>query len=297
MLSRSLVARRPETLPATAPVGKMPAVIIEGIKDLMVSFASQAQGDGDTLRLLRVYGVAVTQFHPTVVAHALNWLKFHNPRNPFRPWPQDVFEQCQKTSAEWGRHVVDYFTYSYEWQGWPSYLGSPPLQKDCLLPDVWVKDHITRYLESYLESRDQRLRLLSHARLRSIPRECFLPGQFERASAAIDEREREAIVTAEREAKAASRQAYLASLDPELREWVREVLQFNSRGDETRLTEKQVIEFACERWAESNARKSYGSPIRWSCAPDSVRNELIAAARRSIDEQLGRSTELHGGAG
>jgi hypothetical protein len=102
MLGRSLIARQSaETLPVAASVGKVPAVIVEGIMDLVVSFASQAQTDDDTRRALRIYREAVGEFDVAVAAHALSWLKFHNPRNPYRPTDGSVrFELSRPVQGE-----------------------------------------------------------------------------------------------------------------------------------------------------------------------------------------------------
>ena len=61
----------------------------------------------------------------------------------------------------------------------------------------------------------ERLLKLSRRRLELIPKECFMPGQFEDALAAI----------APREAEAQRMQEYLASMDPELRQARADVLQ------------------------------------------------------------------------
>lgn len=72
--------------------------IKRGIGDLLIAFpaGSPAVQSEDRLRLLQIYAEACREFDEGVAEEALKHLKFHNPRNPFAPTPQDVREACQK---------------------------------------------------------------------------------------------------------------------------------------------------------------------------------------------------------
>src|SRR5204863_9812650 len=97
MLGRSLVTRQaaevippqPRALAVVNP-GSVPKSISEGILGLMTVFAAKDEADADKKRLMRVYVEAIEGFDESVVAATLRYLKFHNPRNPWRPTPQDV---------------------------------------------------------------------------------------------------------------------------------------------------------------------------------------------------------------
>src|SRR5215472_1962763 len=114
MLSRALVTRdhAAEIIPhqqrglAIVRAGSVPKAVSEGILDVMSAFAAKDEADSDKMRLMRVYVEAVEGFDESVVTAALRYLKFHNPRNPWRPTPQDVYERCKSTVATWKRKVI-----------------------------------------------------------------------------------------------------------------------------------------------------------------------------------------------
>ncbi len=204
---RSLVpfkSRRTEVTPAAI---NLPPAVKEGLKDLLVCFASQPQGDDDKVRLARNYGEAVSGFDPVVAAEAIGRLKLHNPRNPFRPSPQDVYECCCLIMKTWQDSVVSHFIRGVPWADrsdrmdfvfigqergrgmrgtrWVPLGSSPPLSDGCIIPDALVLDFLSDYLsgvaaDSLAESGAERLD--------AIPTECFLPGQREKVNAAIAER-------------------------------------------------------------------------------------------------------------
>jgi hypothetical protein len=75
----------------------LPKPIVTGVKDVLIAFPAGVVGAAeDKVRLLQIYAEAVDGSHEAVAAFALRHLKFHNPRNPFPPTPQDVRELCEK---------------------------------------------------------------------------------------------------------------------------------------------------------------------------------------------------------
>ena len=228
MLGRALVPRKDAT-PATrastaiASIGgpSVPVQLTNGIRDLMISFANQSQGDADARRLLEIYVKATTHVHEAVAIEAVKTLLFDNPRNPYRPSPQDVYERSSKTDRKWFNLARDYFLAGLKAEVLAKW-GSAPLTDGCRVPDDLVKKYLAQYLERERHI-DEELGRLSRDWLAKIPDECFADGQKARALAEVDRRER---MQAEREAK----EKYLEFLDPILRQEREEVLRRNSRG-------------------------------------------------------------------
>jgi hypothetical protein len=197
MLGRALVSRK-ETAPQSARNAPAAAIatpsvpaLVSGIRDLLISFASQAQGDTDARRLLEIYVEATKHVHRVVAEEAVQSLRFDNPRNPYRPSPQDVYERCKKIDRDWCEQTWRYFLKGHPW---PSDWRAPPLTQGCRLPDVLVKRYLARRLEllnwevAHTGCPDQ-LAQLSANQLAKIPEDCFAEGQKARATAAIGERE------------------------------------------------------------------------------------------------------------
>src|SRR4029077_6460740 len=86
---------------AGGPIEALPATIKAGLKDLMVAFSGPTPEGDDRLTLVRIYADAASRFCPAIAEVAIERLRFHNPRNPFRPTPQDLFEHCEKTQKAW----------------------------------------------------------------------------------------------------------------------------------------------------------------------------------------------------
>ena len=146
-MANALVAHQ-GAITATKAVA-LPAAISSGILDLWVSFVSQGQDPDDKKRALRVYGEAVAGFDPAIAEFAINWLKLHNPRNPYRPTAQDVHEHCRRLERSW-RNAVEKFLKGEPWrcitQGMGMnlieaavYDGPLPLQPGCMIPDRLAK--------------------------------------------------------------------------------------------------------------------------------------------------------------
>ena len=67
----------------------------------MVGFAAPSREDEDAKRLIRLLIEAVADFHELVATEAVHGLRFNNPRNPYRPSPQDVHERCRAIDGKW----------------------------------------------------------------------------------------------------------------------------------------------------------------------------------------------------
>jgi hypothetical protein len=103
----------------------------------------------------------------------------------------------------------------------------------------WVKGYLSSWLERCATSQMENLEYLDRRQIDRIPHECFPDGLRAKLIARIEIREAE---RAERQRM----EDYLGSMDPELREHRSEVIQWNSRGGETKLSEEEIIELAKE---------------------------------------------------
>src|SRR5690349_20018765 len=116
MLGPALVPKK-EAVPATrtgtaiAAIGpsSVPVQVTNAIRDLMVSFASQVQDTADSRRLFEIFVEATKHVHRAVAEEAVKSLLFDNPRNPYRPSPQDVYERCNKINSRWAGTVRNYY--------------------------------------------------------------------------------------------------------------------------------------------------------------------------------------------
>jgi hypothetical protein len=174
------------------PIVALPASIASGMKDLMIAFAAPNRDDADTLRLLQIYAKAISQFDVAVAESALSHLQFHNPRNPFRPTPQDVFEACEATRDRWSIALQLYFLGDDDWK---SDLGSAPLTPGCIIPDELVtatlkaKLHAVHAMRAFRDDEIIILRNMCRSRIIKIPEQCFAEGQREELMRAIAIRE------------------------------------------------------------------------------------------------------------
>ena len=135
-----LVPTRGSTALAVQPSGILSATapVLEGIKDLMVGFAAPSREDEDTKRLIRLFVEAVAGFHELIAIEAVHELRFNNPRNPYRPSPQDVYERCKRIEKELRTKITDYFI-GWSDAGWPAKWGGAPLTIDCHIPDALIE--------------------------------------------------------------------------------------------------------------------------------------------------------------
>lgn len=223
MSGKELITTSPHaTLPAQISSGNLPAPIKAGIMDLLTAFGGVTHEDADKVRLMRLYGEAIGGMNGAAANYAICWLKFHNPRNPFRPTPQDVYETVERVERTWRERVIGHFTSTQDkrYTEWGTYTlpmpgnkdfdwGPPPLTTGCHVPDSFVENTLREWLDAG-SCRVPSLVALGRERLMRIPPQCFCGDQKEQALATIREIE-------ERKAEAERLEAYLATLDPELR--------------------------------------------------------------------------------
>lgn len=232
-MSNDLVVSQPKfSMPAVVSSGNLPAPIKSGILDLLTAFAGAAQEDTDKVRLLRVYGEAVAGLNGYVADYAIRWLKLHNPRNPFRPTPQDVYETAAKVKQVWRSRVIRHFTETSTWGVDPYGLtsktpdfewGAKPLTQGSIIPSSLVREVMTEWL-SYGDARLPTLVKLGRERLAEIPAECFGAGQLDKVLAEIADRERKS-------EEAAKYNAYLETLSPDIRRHRQIALRHGLAGD------------------------------------------------------------------
>lgn len=175
-----------EILPAAIPGDAVPATVREGIKDLMIAFPAGPQQEfADKRRLAHLFCEACAGYSMFIVEQVLRYLRFHNPRNPFPPTPQDAFELCKKFEGEWTAVVVRYYFKGQRW-GYPSladYIskknarliepGGEPQTPECIIPREVVFALLGDY---YLTDPDQasaHIADLSDEHFARLPRKLF----------------------------------------------------------------------------------------------------------------------------
>lgn len=144
-------------LPAEATFGSLPEEIRESLLDLLAAYtAGPQQPSNDKKRLVQVYSRSMSEQPQIVVLQALRHLLFHNPRNPFPPSPQDVFEICKKFGNACRAGIIQYYFSGEKW-GLHSFdyslgfrAGAEPEQADCIL----TPDLVCTVLKSALDGSD-----------------------------------------------------------------------------------------------------------------------------------------------
>lgn len=198
MTGKELVPHRDTAMSATGGKTLLPA--IKGrVADLMVSFATASTNNADRGTLMRLYAESVAAFPEAITVAALDWLKLHNPRNPFHPTPQDLFEACENFRQTWSARVVAYFTDATTQWPQPSYFakrelpwGSPPLHDGCPIPAHMVREFLAVWLADAGDEAVEKLADAGRGALHRVPAECFKGGQHNKILDLIAERERRA---------------------------------------------------------------------------------------------------------
>jgi hypothetical protein len=96
---------QPAALPATPPI------VQEAMLDLLVACPPPAgEQSPDRVRLLRIWARETSKFLPEIVAEAAETLLTDNPRNPFRPSPQDLVERCHKIQRRHSDLIDRYYS-------------------------------------------------------------------------------------------------------------------------------------------------------------------------------------------
>lgn len=178
---------------ATSPIvlkTALPPVVQSGIKNLFVAFsAGPVQHEDDRIRLIHAYAGAVDGFENGVVQYVLGHLLYHNPRNPFRPSPQDVLELCEETTK-----VVRFFAARFQLlstfglasndenktfrsapDDWESKWGPRPGEEGCIIARSTVMAEVRTIIERY----ERELVRLSDDKFQAIPTDAFPNGYRE----------------------------------------------------------------------------------------------------------------------
>jgi hypothetical protein len=109
--SRALTVVSPERKAIAQPGTRaiLPAVR-EAMQDLIVAFPpNPGEQAADRVRLLKILARETSHFEQEIVSEALRDLLTSNPRNPFRPSPQDIVQRCRCVREEWSERVRQYY--------------------------------------------------------------------------------------------------------------------------------------------------------------------------------------------
>lgn len=190
-MSASLVPLRTRTVvqspSATGAIVSKTALtpaVQSGIKSLLVAFAvGPVQHEDDRIHLIRADAGAVDGFEIGVVQHVLGYLLYHNPRNPFRPSPQDVFELCEETTK-----VVRFFAARFQLlfvfglnspeendvrdlaaDHWDSKWGARPDEEGCIIS----RDSVMAEVRTIIQRHERALIRLPDEKFAAIPLDAF----------------------------------------------------------------------------------------------------------------------------
>lgn len=234
-MSTELVPTKPTSVAKLGTVAtriEVTRAVGEGIKALQVAFPLVSQTAEDRALSMKLYAEAVEGFHPAIQEYALKWLRLHNPRNQPNftqpPTPQDVHECCESVRSTWFNRVCVHFigedraTGGRLFRDWgdtsASYFssakkqfpyGPAPFTEGCLIPGdlvcQFMREHTGRdYVQSDIVDMDE-----EHY---AILRPAFFDAGLKEE---IDSRRQS---KAEKEAARRKHEAYLDSLEPDLRE-------------------------------------------------------------------------------
>lgn len=285
MTGRQLTTHNSAQSVAKVSAANLPLPISSGIFDLLAAFAAGPnQDDADKKRLLRIYAEAVAGFPAAVAERAIRRLKLRNPRNPFRPTPQDVFEACEWTAKVWRDRVLAYFTSrdpKYTTWGWedgrgPEW-GSAPFSEGSLIPAGLVHAILCAYLAEIGVNKSNELADLGRERFMRIPADCFAIGLRAEVLAMIAKAE------AREEARTKTR-AHEAALDPELR-WYR--LQVMRYGDCLDKSDEEITALAKAAMADAHAEKE-----RKEATAIEQRKRMIATNKPEVRQALNRMHDM-----
>ena len=231
----------------------------------MVAFpAGVARSDDDRVRAMQLFGEAVGGFDVAVAAHALKRIRLRNPRNPFLPTAQDLYELYTAVHAEWAANILGYYGLgrrSFQLERSIFKAGPKPLEGGCFVPDGMV----TAVLRARLAAPDIEADLLALEDIifDAIPNVAFEQNQRKRI---VEQR-----AAAKHRAKVAREELdYIDSLPPALRDARdKEILECFRRGifwpDE--FSEDQLIVRAHMR-LERSGRTKGGATDRSASSPD-----------------------------
>jgi hypothetical protein len=245
------------------------------IKRLIAAPAGSAQSNDDRMYELMNYREACSGKPLCLVVYTLNQLRRFNPRNPFKPSPQDVFEHIATAERKFKLRVKNwFFRDAQEWgvstegrnKGMelvkPSFgceWGPEPLAEGCFVS----RDLVIQWLRAELEqlaTLDDEGALGRHPIAHSedigarIPAECWPEGL--QARIAESQRRRAAD-----EAAARAQVDYergLSEDEHKARWWVLDTMRYHGMGGSERPSEEEIrrlTQCRVEREADRNRRE------------------------------------------
>ncbi|PPC84975.1 MAG: hypothetical protein CTY31_12300 [Hyphomicrobium sp.] len=119
--------------------------IAANIVALEIAFPAGRSRDKDERDVsAAIYMQAISGIEPAIVVHVLKALRYHNPRNPFPPTPQDVYESSNKTVGALRSAVLTYGSINYQWppssnelpRGWFANVGASLFEPTCIVSDA-----------------------------------------------------------------------------------------------------------------------------------------------------------------
>ena len=172
--------------------------IAQGIRALMVAFTTGREMDPEDRKLLvQMYHEEVTSFEPAVGLAALRHLRRHNPRIPFLPTPQDVFEAAGRIRDAWCHRSIQFYSRDPDFVWGRDHAGSgltkvewgpAPDQPGCHIPT----EIATEAMRQWTQSSFGRIELMEMdaERFNAIPESMFDPNARERIIEGRLERQR-----------------------------------------------------------------------------------------------------------
>jgi hypothetical protein len=98
-------------LPTITSNAKLPAPVVDGIQRFLQGFETGKTPDSADFRYMVAAYVEVAKAHePELVLAMARSMLFDNPRNPFRPTPQDVHERCLRIKKGWRQDIERWLT-------------------------------------------------------------------------------------------------------------------------------------------------------------------------------------------
>ena len=146
---------RAANLPTVADERKLPGPVVGAVRQLLLCYQTGgAANERDYDVVVSVYMEIVARFPPLVAEMAVKRLLVKNPRNPFRPSPQDVHDAMAKMMKSWEESVFSYLT-TDSWIDWTrdetifmKEIGAPPLHPGCLIPDDIQRSFIKCFIDN-----------------------------------------------------------------------------------------------------------------------------------------------------
>jgi hypothetical protein len=220
---------QPNAVPSVITANTLPHNVMRGIVDLLLSFpAGRPLSTDEHARVLQLYGEALFDTETVIAEYALQRLRRFNPRNPFPPTPQDLFQECNRIRRLWRSRVIDHLIMGQQWDDEPLNAGKrdpwgpPPLTEGCWVPH----DSVLSALRAGIQSGryETYLLIMTDADFERLPDEAFDPGKRDE----FVERRRERAEREKHERAQAARRQWIIDLGQPLTQeflWAEKIAQ------------------------------------------------------------------------